>query len=118
MRIGCMIGRMWGIGFTYGIHPATLRRIQDIMVKVALEPEFKYYSGNPPPPPTFTDPPVPPATSTPTLTLPSITPTQRSTSTPTPTPLPPDTQLSIFEDLWSIVNATYVYPDFNGLYLK
>jgi C-terminal peptidase prc len=26
-----------------------------------------------------------------------------------------DSQLSIFENLWTIVNDTYVYPDFNGL---
>jgi C-terminal peptidase prc len=35
------------------------------------------------------------------------------TTAPTLNPL--DTQLNIFDDLWSIVNDTYLYPDFNGL---
>jgi len=89
--------------------------VPDLNHEPTLAPGVKYFSGKPTSLPTFSDTPVPSATSTPTLSLPSITPTQRSTSTPTPTPLPLDTQLSIFEDLWSIVNATYVYPDFNGL---
>jgi C-terminal peptidase prc len=37
------------------------------------------------------------------------------TSTQVPTLIPLATQLVIFEDLWSIVNDTYVYPDFNGV---
>jgi carboxyl-terminal processing protease len=49
------------------------------------------------------------------MSLPSPTPSPASTSTPTPTLIPLETQLSIFENLWSIVNDTYVYPDFNGV---
>jgi C-terminal processing protease CtpA/Prc len=37
------------------------------------------------------------------------------TPSPTPTLLPLNIQLSIFENLWTTVNDTYVYPDFNGL---
>ena len=55
------------------------------------------------------------ASPTPTSIPASLTPTAISTETPTPTPIPLDSQLSIFEELWSIVNDTYVYPDFNGL---
>jgi C-terminal processing protease CtpA/Prc len=44
-----------------------------------------------------------------------LTPTQASTSSPTPTLISLFTQLRIFQSLWSIVNDTYVYPDFNGL---
>ena len=54
-----------------------------------------------------------------TFTLPSISPGLAQTPVFTPSPVPtsiaPDTQLHIFEDLWSIVNDTYIYPDFNGL---
>ncbi len=46
---------------------------------------------------------------------PSNTPSPFITSSPTTTPIPINTQLRIFEHLWSIVNDTYVYPDFNGL---
>jgi C-terminal peptidase prc len=46
---------------------------------------------------------------------PSLIPSPVFTSQPTPTNIPLQTQLLIFEDLWSIVNDTYVYPDFNGL---
>jgi carboxyl-terminal processing protease len=60
---------------------------------------------------TFT--PLPSYTST--SILPSLIPTQVSTSSPTPTLIPLTTQLSIFDNLWNIVNDTYVYPDFNGL---
>jgi len=59
--------------------------------------------------------PSPTFTLTPTLLPPSLTPTQVSTTSPTPTLIPFDKQLSIFENLWTIVNDTYVYPDFNGL---
>lgn len=38
-----------------------------------------------------------------------------STPSPTPTLLPLNIQLSIFENLWTTVNDTYVYSDFNGL---
>lgn len=44
---------------------------------------------------------------------PTATPVLQSTQAQTPIPL--GIQLSIFEDLWSIVHSTYVYPDFNGL---
>ena len=63
--------------------------------------------------PTYTS--IPPATFTPTLVPPSLTPTQVFISAQTPTLIPLTTQLSIFESLWTIVNDTYVYPDFNGL---
>jgi len=62
--------------------------------------------------PTLT--PLPTGTSTPTSLPPSPTPTQVP-RTPTSTLIPVQTQLNIFENLWSIVNDTYVYPDFNGL---
>ncbi len=67
------------------------------------------------PAPTFTSTSIPSATATGTQIPPSFTPTEASTATPVPTRLPLNTQLSIFDDLWSIVNDTYVYPDFNGL---
>ena len=78
-------------------------------------PAIKYYTETPTPnlPPTNT--PFPIASITPTTSLPSPTTSLVSVSTPTPTLIPIVTQLSIFEDLWSIVNDTYVYPDFNGL---
>jgi C-terminal peptidase prc len=71
--------------------------------------------------------PSPSPTGTPTQTpLPS--PTASSTPTPTraatqalpepaisPTPLSTGLQLSIFEELWNIVNEEYLYEDFNGL---
>ena len=63
------------------------------------------------PVPTFTSIP----TYTPTPLPPTLTPTPVSTSTPTVTPISLLTQLSIFQSLWSVVNDTYVYPDFNGL---
>lgn len=63
--------------------------------------------------PTYTS--IPSATFTPTLITPSLTPTPTLTSTQVPTLIPLATQLAIFEDLWSIVNDTYVYPDFNGV---
>src|SRR4030066_180593 len=34
---------------------------------------------------------------------------------PIPSLIPVNTQLSIFGNLWTIVDDTYVYPDFNGL---
>jgi carboxyl-terminal processing protease len=63
------------------------------------------------PSPTFT----PKPSFTPTPLPPSLTPTQVSTPSPTPTLLPLNIQLSIFENLWTTVNDTYVYSDFNGL---
>ena len=59
--------------------------------------------------------PIPSPTLTPTKLPPTDIPTQTVIPSPSPTPLSIDTQLSIFDDLWSIVNNTYVYPDFNGL---
>ncbi len=58
---------------------------------------------------------IPSVTFTPTISRPSPTPSPASTSTPTPTLITLETQLSIYENLWSIVNDTYVYPDFNGV---
>ncbi len=57
----------------------------------------------------------PSATSTPVPATPSPTATLAATASPTPTLLPMSLQLSIFDNLWNIVNDTYVYPDFNGL---
>src|SRR4030043_554367 len=73
------------------------------------------YSKKPTSTPTSTSTIVPSATPSPTLIIPSSTPTQISTATPVATPLTVNTQLRIFENLWVIVNDTYVYPDFNGL---
>ena len=75
----------------------------------------KYFTKKTTPLPTTTNTPIPSAIYTPTESLPSITPSLVSESTPTPTIIPVDTQLSIFENLWTIVNDTYIYPDFNGL---
>jgi carboxyl-terminal processing protease len=59
---------------------------------------------------------ITPSPSVPKITaLPTLAPSLDSTSTPTPNELSLQTQLHIFDDLWSIVNDTYVYPDFNGL---
>ena len=66
----------------------------------------------PPPSPT----PLPTATAT-------LTPLPTATATPVPTltrvavidPLATTRQLAAFEELWSIVNQNYLYPDFNGL---
>ena len=80
-----------------------------------LPPLPKYSSGKPTYTPSPTTTPIPSPTNTPTSTLPSPSPTPLSTSTQTPTSLPLLTQRSIFENLWSIVDDTYVYPDFNGL---
>jgi hypothetical protein len=78
-------------------------------------PESKHFSGKPTSILLTTITPIPTATLPPTLSPPSPTLNQVSTSTPTPTPIPLETQLSIFENLWTIINDTYVYPDFNGL---
>ncbi len=59
--------------------------------------------------------PFPTAIPTQTVSLPSPTVNLIPTSTPEPTLIPLDFQLRIFENLWSIVNDTYVNPDFNGL---
>ena len=78
-------------------------------------PEIKYHTGKPSSTFTATTTPVPSPFTTPTKTLPLPTPSPVSTSTPTPTQIPVDTQLNIFENLWNIVNDTYIYTDFNGL---
>src|SRR4030042_3382709 len=83
-----------------------------------LPPLPKYSSGKPTYTPSPTTTPLPSPTHTPPSTPPSPSPTPLSTSTQTPTSLPLLTQRSIFENLWSIVNDTYVYPDFNGLDLN
>ena len=53
----------------------------------------------------------------PTSTAPFPSPTQLPTSTnlPTSTSISLDTQLRIFDSLWTIIKDTYVNPDFNGL---
>lgn len=78
-------------------------------------PEFQATSIQPSPTQSATFTPIPSPTPTPTKITPTDIPTQTAIPSPSPTPLSIDTQLSIFEDLWSIVNNTYVYPDFNGL---
>ncbi len=50
----------------------------------------------------------------PTLT-PVATETPLITPTLTPTALPLSLQLRVFEDIWQVINATYVSPDFNGV---
>jgi carboxyl-terminal processing protease len=75
----------------------------------------KNYSGKASSTPLPTTTPSPTATVTPSPLPPSSTPTPVSTATLTPTDIPLNTQLSIFDDLWMIVNDTYIYPDFNGL---
>ncbi len=65
-----------------------------------------------------TSTPLPSISPTATITYtpqPSYNSTPTSAYTPTATALPLTTQLSIFENIWTIVNDTYVYPDFNGL---
>jgi carboxyl-terminal processing protease len=57
--------------------------------------------------------PVPSSTSLPVT--PSLVPSLVVTSPPVSSNISLQMQLGIFEELWSIVNDTYVYPDFNGL---
>ena len=64
-------------------------------------------------PPDATRTPVPSLTAT--IIPPSQTATLASTISPTQTTIPINVQLSIFDSLWTIVNETYVYTDFNGL---
>lgn len=78
-------------------------------------PESKYFTKQTTPVPLPTDTPIPSVIFTSTLPPPSPTSVQVTTSTPTPTTIPLVVQFSIFENLWTIVNDTYVYPDFNGL---
>ncbi len=75
----------------------------------------KNFTGKASSTPLPTTTPSPTATFTPTSLPPSSTPTQVPTPTVKPTDIPLNTQLSIFDDLWTIVNDTYIYPDFNGL---
>ncbi|NJD59906.1 MAG: hypothetical protein C3F13_11905 [Anaerolineales bacterium] len=62
-----------------------------------------------------TETPVPTVTYSPTSTQEQPTATQSVTGTPTQTQIPLSEQQSIFDDLWNVVNDTYVYPDFNGV---
>jgi C-terminal peptidase prc len=78
-------------------------------------PEIKFYTEKSTLLPTSNTTPASSATFTPTLSPPIPTPGLVSSSTPAPTLIPLETQLSIFENLWTIVNDTYIYPDFNGL---
>jgi C-terminal peptidase prc len=71
---------------------------------------------------TFTPIPASPtstATLTPTTTPSPLPPTPTATFTPSlsPTirPTPSAIQLRVFEDLWQVVNQTYLYRNFNGL---
>ncbi len=59
--------------------------------------------------------PIPSLTISKPVISPGLTPAPVNTSPPSPTVIPLNSQLSIFENLWSVVNDTYVYPDFNGL---
>ncbi len=59
--------------------------------------------------------PIPSITFTPTSISPGLALTPVYTTSPAPTRIPPNIQLHIFDELWSIVNDTYIYPDFNGL---
>ncbi len=68
--------------------------------------------------PTPSETPLPPtATPSPTNTPlpPTETPTETATVTPTPDPQSVQLQLEVFEQLWGVVNDSYLYPDFNGL---
>ena len=75
-------------------------------------PTIIWPSVTPSPTVTVTPTPEPSPTFTPT---PTATETPVATPTLTPTPLPLDLQLDVFEDLWRVINNTYVYPDFNGV---
>jgi len=68
---------------------------------------------SPPPSPT----PSPTLTLTPTEVPPTPTPTATHTPSPTPTiqPTPSELQLQVFDELWTVVQKNYLYPDFNGL---
>jgi carboxyl-terminal processing protease len=89
--------------------------MSSVLKEPSPTPEIKYYSGKPSSTFTATNIPIPSPFITPTISLPSPTPIPVPESTPTPTQIPSDTQLNIFENLWNIVNDTYVYSDFNGL---
>jgi carboxyl-terminal processing protease len=89
--------------------------IPSIRYQATSAPETKLFAGKPTSSTSATTTPRAIATITPTQSIPSPTSSLVLDSTPTPTQIPLSTQLSIFEDLWSIVNNTYIYPDFNGL---
>ncbi len=62
--------------------------------------------------------PVETPTRTPTSTFtisPTPSPTATITLAPTIQPTPSELQLQVFEDLWQVVKAEYLYADFNGL---
>lgn len=75
----------------------------------------KYYTGKATPPPAIPTPPIPSVAFTPTIIPATPSPIPFSTYTPAATSISLLMQLKIFENLWTIVNDTYVYPDFNGL---
>jgi carboxyl-terminal processing protease len=89
--------------------------LSTVLQEASPTPVAKYLSGKPTFTPSSTNTPIPSTAFTPILFIPSPTPSLVSASTPTPTLIPIDTQLGIFENLWYIVNDTYIYPDFNGL---
>ncbi len=78
----------------------------------AARPTILWPSATPSPTITLTATPLP--TFTPTVT-PLATDTPVASPTLTPTPLPLDLQMQVFEDMWSVINENYVYPDFNGV---
>ena len=61
------------------------------------------------PPATLTETPLPPTQT------PSPQPTATQGITSAATPLPQSVQLSVFDELWTIVKEEYLYEDFNGL---
>jgi carboxyl-terminal processing protease len=79
-----------------------------------LEPRPTILWPSATPSPTNTATATPEPSPTPTLT-PSATDTPAITPTLTPTNLPLNLQLQVFEDIWQVINDTYVYPDFNGV---
>ena len=79
---------------------------------VEPRPTIQWPSATPSPSITATATPEP----SPTLTLtPRESETPVSTPTLTPTTLPLSLQVQVFEDIWQVINDTYVYPDFNGV---
>lgn len=84
--------------------PAPLRTYE-------ARPTILWPSTTPSPTATSTATPSPTPTPTPT---PSATATPLVSPTQTPTPLPFRLQLQVFEDIWQVVNESYIYPDFNG----
>ncbi|MBI3158817.1 MAG: PDZ domain-containing protein [Chloroflexi bacterium] len=70
------------------------------------------FTGGLPPGPSATPPPVSAAPSTPTAV---VLPTTGPTAPPETFNLPADQQQRIFEDMWEVVRAEYLYPDYGGL---